>query len=294
MLTKYGEEEIALCNLASLNCNINELPEKERDDIIYIISLVLDNTIDIGRYMRAAGKKTNLEYRYIGIGYNNYANYMARRKTKLDSKESHILTFELFDNISSGILLANTIVAEQRGRFPKFNETKWAEGSVPYDIGNDLVKEKFSYLYNTERASMIKDRIQRFGMRNALTSAIAPTASSATSRDLTESIEPILYYSYELEGAVSTRVLVPEFQKLNQYYSLAYETDQSKLMVNNAIRQLFIDQSQSYNIYVSEKNWNYKYLSDLHMLAWKLGCKTLYYTNTPKNDEHDACDSCGS
>ena len=294
MTTKYEEEEIALCNLASYNCNIADLPQDEMDKIIYIVSLVLDNTIDIGRYMRAAGKKTNMQYRYVGMGYNNYANYMARHKTKFDGPGAQELTFKLFDKISSSILLNNTVLAEQRGRFEKFDETKWAEGIVPYDLGNKLVKDTFGHLYDVDRAEMIKERIKLHGMRNALTSAIAPTASSATSRDLTESIEPILYYSYELEGAVSTRVLVPNFQELNQYYSLAYETDQKKSIVLNAIRQLFIDQSQSFNVYITEDNWNYKYLSDIHMLAWKLGCKTMYYTNTPKNDEHDACDSCGS
>ncbi len=294
MLTKYAEEEIALCNLASFNCNIADLSEEEMDKVVYVISLVLDNTIDIGRYMRAAGAKTNMQYRYIGLGYNNYANYMARHKTKLDAPEAQELTFVLFDKISSSILYNNTVIAEQRGRFERFDETKWADGIVPYDLGNDIIKSKFGHLYDKDRAAIIKERIRCFGMRNALTSAIAPTASSATSRDLTESIEPILYYSYELDGAVSTRVLVPEFRELNQYYSLAYETDQKKLMVLNAIRQLFIDQSQSFNLYISEDNWNYKYLSDLHMLAWKLGVKTLYYTNTPKNDEHDACDSCSS
>jgi len=176
----------------------------------------------------------------------------------------------------------------------KFDETKWAEGVLPYDLGNNTLKDKFGHLYDGERAKIIRDRISRFGVRNALMSAVAPTASSATSRDLTESIEPILYYSYELDGAISTRVLVPEFQKLNRYYSLAYETSQESLIVNNAIRQLFVDQSQSFNIYVKDENWDYKYLSRLHILAWKLGCKTLYYTNTPKNDEHDGCDSCSA
>ncbi len=294
MSTQYEEEEIALCNLASYNCNIADLPEEEMDEIIYIISLVLDNTIDIGRYMRAAGKKTNLQYRYVAMGYNNYANHMARHRTKMDSPEAQILTFKLFDKISSSILLNNTILAEQRGRFEKFDETKWAEGIIPYDLGNQMLKDKFGYLYDEDRAQLIKERIRLYGMRNGLTSAIAPTASSATSRDLTESIEPILYYSYELEGAVSTRVLVPEFQELNQFYSLAYETNQFMMMINNGIRQLFIDQSQSYNVYITEPNWNYKYLSDLHILAWKVGVKSIYYTNTPKNDEHDACEGCGS
>jgi ribonucleoside-diphosphate reductase alpha chain len=294
MVTKYSEEEIALCNLASFNCNIADLPDDEMDKVVYTISLVVDNTIDIGKYMRAAGMKTNMQYRYIGLGYNNYANYMARHKTKLDAPEAEELTFKLFNKISNSIIYNNTVLAEERGRFAKFDETKWAEGIMPYDLGNTIIKNKFKHLYDEKTANFLKERIRCYGVRNALMSAIAPTASSATSKDLTESIEPILYYSYELDGAVSTRVLVPEFQKLNQYYSLAYETNQFSLVILNAIRQLFVDQSQSFNLYISEDNWNYKYLSDLHMLAWKLGVKTLYYTNTPKNSEHEVCDSCSS
>jgi len=294
MVTKYRNEEIALCNLASFNCNIADLPDDELHNVVYIISLVLDNTIDIGRYMRAAGKKTNLDYRYIGLGYNNYANYMARKKAKLDTEEAQEITFKLFNRISNAIIYQNTVLAEERGRFKRFDETKWSEGIIPYDLGNNLVKEKFSHLYDYEFDSVLRERILKYGVRNALMSAIAPTASSATSRDLTESIEPIMYYSYELDGAVSTRVLVPDFQELNQYYSLAYETDQEKLIVLNAIRQLFVDQSQSFNLWIKEENWNYKYLSRLHMLAWKLGCKTIYYTNTPKSSEHDSCDSCSA
>jgi len=294
MITKYKDEEIALCNLASFNCNIADEPEEVMDEVVYVVSLVLDNTIDIGKYMRAAGMKTNLQYRYIGLGYNNYANHMARHKILLDAPEAQEHTFKLFNKISNSILMANTILAEERGRFEKFSESKWAEGYIPYDLGNEFLKNKFGHLFDDEKAAIIKDRIQKFGMRNALTSAIAPTASSATSRDLTESIEPIMYYSYELEGAVTTQVLVPEFAKLNQYYSLAYETDQEKLIILNAIRQLFIDQSQSFNLYIKQADWNYKYLAKLHQIAWKLGVKTLYYTNTPKNNDHDTCDSCSS
>ncbi len=294
MITKYSEEEIALCNLASYNCNIADLPEEEMSKIVYIIALVVDNTIDIGRYMRAAGKKTNMQYRYVGLGYNNYANYMARHKTKMDDNNAPEVTFKLFQKLTNEVIYQNTVLAEERGRFEKFDETKWAEGIIPYDLGNEYLKNRYGHLYDKEAAEVIKSRIRKYGVRNALMSAIAPTASSATSRDLTESIEPILYYSYELDGAISTRVLVPEFQRLNQYYSLAYETKQEALIVNNAIRQLFLDQSQSFNIYVKEMNWNYKYLANLHILSWKLGGKTLYYTNTPKNSDHDICDSCSA
>jgi ribonucleoside-diphosphate reductase alpha chain len=219
---------------------------------------------------------------------------MARKKVKLDDDEAQVITFKAFNRLSNFVMLANTELAKQFGRFPKFDETKWAEGVLPYDLGNEILKEKFGHLYDKKMDAVIRQRIAEHGVRNALMMAVAPTASSATSRDLTESIEPIMYFSYELEGAVTTQVLVPEFSELNQYYSLAYETDQFKLVILNAIRQLFIDQSQSFNMYIAPENWNKEYLWKLRSLAHKLGVKTLYYTNTPKNAEHETCESCSA
>ena len=294
MITKYKGEEIALCNLASFNCNIYSSGREVYDEIVYIVSLALDNTIDIGRYMRVAGEVTNMKYRYIGLGYNNYANYMARNKTPLDTPEAEDITFKLFQGISNSILRANTRLAKELGQYPNYRESKWAEGYIPYDLGNEYLKNKYVHLVDLEEQEEVRELIKTYGMRSALTSAIAPTASSATSKDLTESIEPILDYSYELRGAINTTVLVPEFNELSQYYSLAYEVPQEQLVLLNGIRQLFIDQSQSFNMYIKEENWNYKYLAKLHILSWKLGMKTQYYLNTPKMDIKDSCESCSS
>lgn len=294
MVTKFKDEEIALCNLASFNCNIYSLGRAVYDDIIYTVSLVLDNTIDIGRYMRVAGEYTNNKYRYIGLGYSNYANYMARQHVLLDSTEAEATTFKLFQGLSNSILRANIRMAAEMGTYPEYRASKWSEGTLPYDLGNAYLREKYGYLVDHAETREIKHYLNVHGMRNALTSAIAPTASSATSKDLTESIEPILDYSYELRGAINTTVLVPEFAELSQWYSLAYEVPQEKLVLLNSIRQLFIDQSQSFNMYIKEENWNYKYLAKLHILSWKLGMKTQYYLNTPKMDVKDICDSCSS
>ena len=294
MVTKFENEEIALCNLASFNCNIYSLGRAIYDDIVYTVSLALDNTIDIGRYMRVAGEYTNMKYRYIGLGYNNYANYMARQHTLLETTEAEVETFKLFQGLSNSILRANIRMAAELGTFPAYRESKWKEGTLPYDLSNEHLRKKYGYLVDHAEEREIRHYLNVHGMRNALTSAVAPTASSATSKDLTESIEPILDYSYELRGAVNTTVLVPEFQELNQYYSLAYEVPQEKLVLLNAIRQMFIDQSQSFNMYIKEENWNYKYLAELHILSWKLGMKTQYYLNTPKMDIKDSCESCSS
>lgn len=293
-ITKYKNEEIGLCNLASFNCKIYDLPKEKRNKIIYIINLILDNTIDIGKYMRAAGEYSNKKNRFTGMGYNNYANFLASHKVKMESKEAQELTFKLFNEISNGIIYANTLLAEQLGRAPNYEVSKWAQGHLPYDFSNEILKEKFGHLYNEEEDKILRERISKYGVRNILMSAIAPTASSATSKDLTESIEPIMKYSYQLEGSVTTQVLVPQFKELNKYYSLAYEIPASKLIVLNAIRQMFIDQSQSFNLYISEDNWSYSEIIKMHLLAWKLGVKTIYYSNTPKIESDDECDSCSS
>lgn len=294
MVTKFEDEEVALCNLASFNCNIYLLGREVYDKIIYNVSLALDNTIDIGRYMRVAGEYTNTKYRYIGLGYSNYANYMARQHTLLEDNEAEEVTFKLFQGLSNSILRANIKMAKELGSYPAYRESKWFEGKIPYDLGNTYLKRKYEHLVDTDEQEEIKYGLELYGMRTALVSAVAPTASSATSKDLTESIEPILDYSYELRGAVNTTVLVPDFQELNKYYSLAYEVPQERLILLNGIRQLFIDQSQSFNMYIKEENWNYKYLAKLHILSWKLGMKTQYYLNTPKMDIKDICDSCSS
>jgi ribonucleoside-diphosphate reductase alpha chain len=294
MTTDFENEEIALCNLASYNVDITDLPKEEMDEVIFIITLILDNTIDIGRYMRVAGKKTNLDYRYIGQGMTNYAQNLALKGIAMDTEEAAIETFKMFQKLSLGIIRQNAVIASKKGRYPKFSESKWAEGKIPFDLGNEKLKEHFAQYVDHEGIEEVKELISLYGVRNALMIAMAPTASSATSANLTEACEPIQNFSYRLEGAVTTQVLVPSFTEANQHYRLAYDIPQEQLIYLAAVRQLFIDQGQSLNMYISEKNWNYEYLAELHLLAADLGLKSLYYLNTKKGSVHEACESCSS
>src|SRR5699024_8061673 len=59
------------------------------------------------------------------------------------------------------------------------------------------------------------------------------------------------------------------FNEINQYVVI----DQA------AIRQQFIDQSQSLNIMVNPK-MSAKEINDLYLFAWKNGIKTLYYQHS--------------
>ena len=287
-------QEIAICNLASYNMLILDKPKAEMDEVVYIVSLVLDNTIDIGSYMRSAGEYTNKKYRYMGLGQSNTANYMAKHQIKMDDIKAQEFTYLAFQKLSNSIIYANTEVARERGRNENMAGTKWDEGQLPYDTANKILKKKFEHLHDKEAAKMLKAKIKKDGVRNILMMATAPTASSANAKNLTEANEPLHELEYQLDGATSGSVLAPEIQKLGQWYSLAYQTRPEALIILNCIRQMWIDQSQAFNIYLKEEFWSYEFILKLKLLAWKLGMKTWYYTNTPKSDIEDGCLSCGT
>ena len=291
---EWENEEIALCNLASFNLCITDLPKEELDEIVYVVHRALDNTIDIGSYMRISGMSTNKDYRYVGLGMNNKAYWLANKGILFDSDEAEEATFLATQALTLSGLRSSTRLAREFGRFPKFHETKWAEGILPIDLGNKKLLKEFEHLLDREAIEDVRERVKNCGVRNALHFAVAPTASSATSKGLTESIEPVMELSYMLEGAVSTQVLVPGLARLRPFYQTAYNINPLRLVKLNAIRQLWIDQSQSSSIYMDTSKWSYEYLAKIHMYAWALGTKTLYYLWTPKSSSEESCASCSS
>ncbi len=290
----WEDEEIALCNLASYNVCITKYPREKLDRIVYVVHRAIDTTIDIGTYMRTSGHSTNLDYRYVGLGMNNVAYFVADSKVLMDSKEAEELMYTMTQTLTLSILRSSAKLAKELGTFPKYRETKWAEGILPIDLANKELKEEFKHLYNEAEVEEVRGMILASGVRNALHIAVAPTASSATSKGLTESIEPLMYLSYVLEGAVSTQVLAPDLARLRPWYQTAYTINPFRSVKLNAIRQLWIDQSQSFNMYITQDKWDYEYLAKLHLYAWKLGCKTMYYLWTPKSTTEDACASCSA
>jgi len=293
--TSFVNEEIALCNLASFNLKMFlELKEPEQDKVIETIVRVMDNTIDIATYPRASARKPNLDNRYLGLGESNLAYYLAKKGIKFSDKEAEKEMFRVQQRLSAKIILASSKLASEKGTPKNYHGTKWAEGVLPIDLANKSLMKEFEQELDQELWEEVRQAVRQNGVRNTLLMAIAPTASSATSIGATESIEPVQNFSYRVEGAISSTVVVPEFKKLNQFYETAYDIDQFKLIKMASIRQMFLDQSQSVNMYISEENWDYDYLTRLHLYGWKLGLKTAYYLNTKKMEIGETCENCSS
>jgi ribonucleoside-diphosphate reductase alpha chain len=158
----------------------------------------------------------------------------------------------------------------------------------------------------------LREKVTTFGTKNSLFIALMPTASTASLLGNNECFEPYtsnLYRRktnagdhiianrhlaedlYELglwdekmqneilahEGSVQEIEEVPE--ELKALYKTAYEVGPRKIIAMAAVRQPFVDQGQSMNLYVDHLSKSM--LMGLMVSAWELGLKTgKYYFHT--------------
>ena len=155
----------------------------------------------------------------------------------------------------------------------------------------------------------VRIHVNEFGMRNSNVMAIAPTATIGYINGVEQSIEPnfSVLFVYEnksgnfyitnqhfindmkkegLWNPVNAKLVkdsdgdlsslngeIPEWIKLK--YKTAFDRDMFKLIDCNAVRQKWIDQAISFNLY--NKGTSLKYLNDIYMACWQAGLKTTYY-----------------
>ncbi|MBR4486634.1 hypothetical protein IKS57_04760 [bacterium] len=84
----------------------------------------LDNTIDIANYPVLEAKYSNSQYRFLGIGVSNYANYLARKKIVIDEEPALEATRDIFEEISYLLIKSSMELAKIKGKFSKFDETE--------------------------------------------------------------------------------------------------------------------------------------------------------------------------
>jgi len=160
-----------------------------------------------------------------------------------------------------------------------------------------------------EHWSKVRQHVAEFGMRNSNVMAIAPTATIGYINGVEQSIEPnfSVLFVYEnksgnfyitnphfvndmksrglwnhetasfiksIDGDLSlANGNIPE--DLKDKYKTAFDRDIFSLIESTSVRQKWIDQAISFNLY--NKTTSLKYLNDIYMACWEAGLKTTYY-----------------
>ena len=294
----------AVCNLASINLSrINT--QKDINRVVPIAIRMLDNVIELNFYPNRKVKVTNLANRAIGLGLMGEAEMLATSRIQWGSQEHFEKIDAIMESISYNAILASSELAVEKGVYPQFEGSNWSKGIFPIDVANKEACKLVDRggLFNTDYDwDKLREKIKKDGMRNGYLMAIAPTSSISILAGTTQTIEPIYkrkWYEENLSGMIP--VIAPKLDLDSwHFYTPAYDLDQRIIIKAAAIRQKWIDQGQSTNIFIKlDGNASIKNLHEIYMLAWKLGLKSTYYlrSESPEAREDIAdrsmeCENC--
>ncbi len=290
----------AVCNLASVNLSrINTREDIER--VVPIAVRALDNVIDLNFYPLEKVKRTNMRSRSIGLGVMGEAQMLAEHGIHWGSQEHFDKVDEVMEAVSYNAIKASSELAVEKGSYPEFAGSKWSRGIMPMDHANAEVLNLVDRggLFASHYAwDELRETVKKQGMRNGYLMAIAPTSSISILTGTTQAIEPVYkrkWFEENLSGLIP--VVVPKLSPDTwAYYTPAYDLDQTILIKAGAIRQKWIDQGQSLNIFITLDKASGKYLNEIYMLAWRLGIKSTYYLRSQspemQNDVEDRSMEC--
>ena len=305
ILEVTNKDETAVCNLGSLNLGHFVTDEGAFDyerlnRAVKTAVRYLDRVVDINFYPTGAAAYSNSKWRPVGLGVMGLQDVLFKMRMPFDSNEAVNLAARIQEEVYFGALDTSCALAEERGAHETFKDTRAASGELQFDFwGVTPSKPEWPEL---------RERIKRFGLRNSLLIAIAPTATIASICGAYECIEP------QVSNLFKRETLSGEFLQINHYlvndlkerglwteairnriklsdgsvqyvddipddlkrlYQTAWELPQKALIDMAAARGPYIDQSQSLNLFMAAPTIGK--LSSMYLYAWKTGLKTTYY-----------------
>ena len=273
------EEHSFICCLSSLN--LAKYDEWKDTDVVETATYFLDGVMEefiIKTNGKSSMKRTHKHAkkgRALGLGVMGWHTFLQKKNLPFNSIASTAWTHTIMSKIRNEAEAASRKLAQEYG------EPLWCKGT---------------------------------GMRNTHILAIAPTVSNSRICGCSAGIEPQPANVYTFNGAKGTFIVKnKELEKLliekkkntskvwdqiladdgsvqnlptdilteeeKQVFLTFAETNQLELVRQASIRQKYIDQTQSLNLAFSPTD-SPRWINQVHIEAWKLGVKTLYYLRT--------------
>jgi ribonucleotide reductase alpha subunit len=303
------KDETAVCNLASIalpkyvDVEKKEFNHEELHRVTKMVTRNLNKVIDKNFYPTENGERSNMRHRPIGIGVQGLADVFIMLRMSFGSEESRKLNRDIFETIYHASLESSCELAEMYGTYETFKGSPFSQGILQFDMWDRDPKFSGRYDWNAMRELVKK------GTRNSLLLAPMPTASTSQILGNNECFEPYTTNIYlrrtlagefvvvnkhlvndlkerglwskemkdlmvKANGSVQNIIDIPD--DLKELYKTVWEMSQKTIIDMAADRGVYIDQSQSMNLFVESPTLSK--LSSMHMYAWKTGLKTgMYY-----------------
>jgi ribonucleoside-diphosphate reductase alpha chain len=273
------EEHSFICCLSSLN--LAKYDEWKDTDVVETAVYFLDGVMEEfiqktnGQESMIRTHRHAMKGRALGLGVMGWHTFLQKKNLPFNSIASTAWTHTIFSNIKIQAEAASRQLAQEYG------EPLWCRGT---------------------------------GMRNTHLLAIAPTVSNSRINNCSAGIEPYPANMYTFNGAKGTFIVKnPELERIleenghntektwdqiladdgsvqnlpssilaeddKEIFLTFAEINQLGLVQQAALRQKYIDQTQSLNLCFAPTD-SPRWINQVHMEAWKLGIKTLYYLRT--------------
>lgn len=278
-----------------------------------IVMDVVDNlnqVIDKNKYPLEKCKTSNLKNRPMGIGIQGLADVFSQMLISYDSEEAKQLNRDIFETMYFFALKKSNQIAQMKGHpYETYEGSPLSKGIFHFELFDQDKKYPYKLKYDW---NLLRQNIKEHGVYNSLLIAMMPTASTSQILGNTESFEPLTsnfylrrtlsgeYYVINrhlqnlmkemnlwnqdtkdkllfFKGSIQKFEEIPVF--LRNVFRTVWEIPQKSLIDMSMDRGYFIDQSQSFNIYLT--NPNIELLNKIHFYGWKKGLKTgCYYIRT--------------
>jgi len=308
IVQKSDADETAVCNLASIalpkfvNKETGEFNYEELHKVTKMVTRNLNRVIDKNFYPTETARRSNMRHRPIGIGVQGLADVFILCRESFGSEKSREINRNIFETMYHAALESSCELADKLGPYETFQGSPFSKGILQFDMWSDA-KVSSRYDWNAMR-----ERVKN-GTRNSLLLAPMPTASTSqilgnnecfepytqniyvrrtlagefvvVNKHLVDDLKAVGLWSKEMKdlmvkanGSVQNIVDIPD--NLKELYRTVWEISQKVIIDMAADRGVFIDQSQSMNLFVESPTASK--LSSMHFYAWKKGLKTgMYY-----------------
>ena len=275
-LPPYGTCLLGSINLARL---VNEpFSDKARfdhaalKDLVGVAVRMMDNVVDVSNYPVAAQRTEAESKRRIGLGVTGLADALIMCGLRYGSPEAVAMTRAWMTVFRDAAYNASIDLAAEKSPFPLFERDKYLAGETIRDL-----------------PEVLRARIAKHGIRNALVTSIAPTGTiSLFAGNVSSGLEPVFSFAYTrniLQRDGSKRAEEVTDYAATLYHALkgasaplpAYFVDVQSLkpsdhLVMQAAVQESIDSSISKTINVPEA-FPFASFADVYMQAYDMGCK---------------------
>lgn len=295
-----------VCCLSSMNlARYNEWKDTDAVELaIYFLDAVMEEFIEKASSITGFEKSVRfaIKSRALGLGALGWHTLLQKQALPFDSFESMRLNNEVFRNIGTKARLASEKLAVEYG------EPEWCKG---YGVRNTHQMAIAPTLSNSIISGGVSEGIQP-NISNIYAQKTAKGTFLRKNRILESLLESKGKNTVEVwnringdRGSVKNLNFLSKEEK--ELFLTAREINQFALVRQAGQRQKYIDQGQSLNLFfASPENQDTetskklaKYVHQVHMEAWELGLKGLYYLKTEsplKGDsvfhEDSECKSC--